>query len=123
MSRAARRKAYGRGRRAERLCAWLLRLKGYRILARDYRTPVGEIDLIVRRGGIVVAVEVKARADLATALEAVRPRQRRRIERALSHFVATNSPLGELMLRFDVMVVVPRRVPSHIMDAWRPDSK
>ena len=67
MSRQRRRRAYGLGRRAEWMAAWWLRLKGYRILARDFRVAVGEIDLIARRGRTLALVEVKARPDLATA--------------------------------------------------------
>jgi len=58
------------------LCLWSLRLKGYRILARDYRVPMGEIDILARRGGTLVAIEVKARGDQASASEAITPRQR-----------------------------------------------
>ena len=122
MSRAARRAAYGTGRRAEVLSAWLLRAKGYRVLARGYRVPVGEIDLIVRRGDVLVAVEVKARRRHEDALAAVTRRQRRRIERALGQFVAAERRLSGLDWRFDVITVVPGRMPTHIMDAWRPDS-
>ena len=68
-----RRKAERRGRRAELIAAWYLRLKLYRVLARRYRTPVGEIDLIVRRGRTIVFVEVKHRPSEAEALEAVPP--------------------------------------------------
>ena len=94
MSRAARRAAYGTGRRAEVLSTWLLRAKGYRVLARGYRVPVGEIDLIVRRGDVLVAVEVKARRRHEDALAAVTRRQRRRIERALGQFVAAERRLS-----------------------------
>jgi hypothetical protein len=64
MTQGPRRSAWLRGRRAEWLAAWWLRLKGYRILARDLRTPVGEIDLIARRGRVLALVEVKARPSL-----------------------------------------------------------
>ncbi len=76
MTRETRRRAYGRGRRAETLAAWWLRLKGYRILARGFRVASGEIDLIARRGRVLVHVEVKARASLEEAREALTPRQR-----------------------------------------------
>lgn len=122
MSRAKRQAAYGAGRRAETLAAWLLRAKGFRVLARGYRVPVGEIDVIARRGRVLVAVEIKARARLEDALEAVTLRQRRRIERALAQFVARNRRLSALAWRFDVIAVVPGRLPTHIIDAWRPDS-
>jgi putative endonuclease len=117
---AARRAAWRRGHWAERLCLWQLRLKGYRILARRYRTPVGEIDLIARRGGVLAAVEVKARDDLTSAGDAVGPRQQRRVARALQHFLAGRPDLARLSLRFDVMLVRPHRLPRHIADAWRP---
>jgi putative endonuclease len=62
VSLARRRLAWRFGRLAESLCAWRLRLAGYRVIARDVRTPRGEIDLIVRRGQVLAFVEVKARA-------------------------------------------------------------
>jgi putative endonuclease len=106
---------------AELLCLWQLRLKGYRVLARRYRVPVGEVDLIVRRGGVLAAVEVKARADLDVAGAAIAPRQRRRVARALAHYVAGRPDLAALAMRFDVMLVAPRRLPVHLIDAWRPE--
>ena len=115
-----RRAAFDRGRRAELLCLWHLRLRGYRILARRYRVAEGEIDLIARRGRVLAAIEVKARADEAAAAHALLQRQRRRIERALSHFLLGRPDLAALDLRFDVMLVMPRRLPRHLRDAWRP---
>lgn len=100
---------------------WQLRLKGYRILARRYRTPVGEIDLLARRGSVLAAIEVKARGDLTTAREAVSRRQRQRITRALLHFLGGRPDLARLSPRFDVMLVAPRRLPRHIVDAWRTE--
>lgn len=108
---AGRRRAERRGQGAERLCIWLLRLKGYRILARRFRVPSGEIDLIARRGRVLVAVEVKARAGFDAAAAAISPHQRRRIARALEHFLARRPDLAVLDRRFDVMMVVPRRWP------------
>jgi putative endonuclease len=118
---ARRRRAQRRGQRAELLCLWHLRLRGYRIVARRYRVPSGEIDLIVRRGDVLAAVEVKARGDAAAAGAAVLARQRRRIARALEHFLASRPDLAGLDPRFDVMLVVPRRLPRHLVDAWRID--
>ncbi len=120
-SETRRRAAYRRGGRAELLCLWHLRLKGYRILARRYRTPMGEVDLIVRRGSVVAAVEVKARDDFAAAGEAVGARQRQRIARALAHFLSQRPDLALLSPRFDVMLVAPRRLPRHLVDAWREE--
>ena len=121
MNRARRQLAYGRGRRAERTAAWWLRLKGYRILARGFRAPVGEIDLIARRGRILALVEVKARPSPHQGREAIGPRQRRRIERAAMVLLQRRPDLAGLDLRFDVVLVAPRRWPTHIADAWRGD--
>ena len=116
--RAARKQAETRGRRAETLCAWVLRLKGYRILARRFRTPAGELDIVARRGRTVAFVEVKARADLDAALQSITPHQQARIVRAASLFVASRPALAALNLRFDVMLAAPRRLPVHMRNAW-----
>ncbi len=114
-----RSRAYNRGLSAEFLCVWLLRLKGYRILARRYRGPAGEIDIIARRGRLIAAIEVKARASLTEALESVGPRQQKRIARTMLYFQAKRPRLAGLDYRFDLMWVGPRRWPKHILDAWR----
>ena len=119
--RARRLTALRRGRRGQRLCRWYLRLCGWRILAADWRCPAGEIDILARRGGVLAAIEVKARGDFASAAEAVLWRQRQRIARAASAFLARRPDLADLGLRFDVMLVVPRRLPQHLPDAWRPE--
>jgi putative endonuclease len=112
-------RAVRRGRFAEWLCVWHLRLRFYRVLARGYRVPPGEIDIIARRGTVVAAIEVKARDTLVDAAEAVTPRQRRRVARAFEHFLASHPQPPGAILRFDVMLVVPRRLPRHLRDAWR----
>jgi len=114
-----RRAAYRRGHASERLAALRLLLTGYRILARRYRTKVGEIDLVARRGNVVVFVEVKRRAALAAGLEAVTPQAQARIRRAAEAYIQRNPALAERVLRFDVMVVTPWAWPRHIVDAWR----
>ena len=106
-----RRRAYRFGRFAETLCVASLVLRGYRIVARDYRTPVGEIDIVARRGGVLAIIEVKARGDLATAAEAIRPRQRTRILRATDRLLQQRPILARLDLRFDAMLVAPGRPP------------
>jgi putative endonuclease len=114
-----RRAAYRRGHAGERLAALRLWLAGYRILARRYRTKVGEIDLIARRGDVVAFVEVKRRDALAAGLEAVTPQARTRIRRAAELFLRRNPALAEHALRFDVIVITPWAWPRHIVDAWR----
>ncbi len=108
------------GRRAEAWCRLALRLKGYRVLAVRERTPVGEIDMVVRRGGVVAVVEVKARRQGAGLDEPVSARQRGRLERAAAMFLGRHGELAGLAVRFDVMLVRPWRWPEHIPDAWRP---
>ena len=109
-----RRKAERGGRRAELIAAWYLRLKLYRVLARRYRTPVGEIDLIVRRGGTIAFVEVKQRLSETEGIEAVRPAARRRIAKAAEHWVAAHPAAMNLDRRFDVMIAIPGRRPRHL---------
>lgn len=118
---ATRRAAEARGHAAERRCTLALRLAGWRILARRYATPVGEIDIVAKRGRLIAIVEVKNRRTLREGLEAVTPYQRNRIERAASVFLSRHPKWRKLALRFDVMVVIPRRWPRHVADAWRPD--
>ena len=119
MAEAGRRRAEGWGRRSEDLCALALRLKGYRILARGFRAPVGEIDLIAKRGRVLAMVEVKARPTLDQARQAISPRQRDRIARAALAFLQRHPVLRRLSLRYDALLLVPGRWPRHIRDAWR----
>lgn len=114
-------KAWKFGRLAETLAAWHLRVRGYRIVARGFRVPVGEIDIIARRGDTLVFVEVKARTDPEAAAGALSSRQTRRITRAAGAFVQARPKLAGLDQRFDVILVCPWRLPVHMVDAWRPE--
>lgn len=118
--KANKHRAVAFGRRAEALAAWWLRLKGYRILARDRRSSAGEIDLIAARGRRIAFVEVKARGDLTAAAEALSANQRRRIQRAAEGFLAGRTDLAGFDVRFDVVLVRPWALPIHVADAWRP---
>ena len=106
---------------AESLAAILLRLKGYRVLARRFRTPTGEIDLVARRGRTLAFLEVKARPDFTAAAESISRHQRKRIERTAQMFLAQNPKFGGFDCRFDLIAVIPWRLPCHLPDAWRPD--
>lgn len=107
------------GRKAEARAAMLMRFKGYRILARRFKTPVGEIDLITTRGGVLVFTEIKARATVEDGLHAVTPTAQARIAKAASLYMAQlKGPAPDV--RFDVIVVTPKRMPHHLPDAWRP---
>lgn len=120
MNRAAH-AAAARGRRAESLAAWMLRLKGFSILARRLRLPAGEIDIVARRGRLLIFVEVKARADVAAAAESLRRRQRARIARAARAFMAARPAFADHAARFDA-VLVGGLLPRHVPDAWRDDA-
>jgi putative endonuclease len=117
--RGERQARHRRGRLAEQAAALWLRLKGYRVLARNLRLPMGEIDIVARRGATLVAVEVKARR--ARAEEAITLAQRGRIERALQQYQAKRPELAHCRLRFDAVCVEGFALPRHIPDAWRPD--
>lgn len=118
--RTRRQAAQARGQRSEWLAAWLLRIKGYRILARRFRCPTGEIDLIAKRGTTIAFVEVKARSDLESGLLAVGAQQRQRIARTASIFLSKfPGHADELTARFDVIALAPGRLPRHLADAWR----
>lgn len=110
----ARFKAYRRGRRSEWLAALALIVKGYRIVARRYRTKLGEIDLIARRGDLVAIVEVKARPTLAAAMEAVAHQSEWRIEGAADMWLSRQPDFSRLSVRFDLVAVLPRRWPVHV---------
>jgi putative endonuclease len=100
---------------------WHLRLRGWRILARGWRCPSGEIDILARRGRVLAIIEVKSRDELDAAASALAPRQRRRIARAAEAFLLSRPDLSRLEPRFDLMLVAPLRVPRHWTGAWRAD--
>ena len=114
-----RRRALRRGRRGEWLASLALMLKGYRILARRYRTRLGEIDLIARRGDLVLVVEVKVRPTLVEAMEAVGRLSERRIEAAADLWLARQPDHTRLSLRFDMVAVTPRRWPVHVENIFQ----
>jgi putative endonuclease len=93
--------------------------KGYRVLGFRLRTPWGEIDLLARKGRLIVVVEVKRRRTLAEALEAVTPRQRERLLRAAGQLTARFPALAGATIRLDLIALAPGRPPRHIRDAWR----
>ena len=108
-----RQRAERGGRRAERLAAWWLRLKGWRILAVRARTPVGEVDLIARRGRTLAFVEVKARANDEAAADALDEYRLRRVARAAEALLPRYMRDGDVA-RIDAMFVTPWRLPRHL---------
>ena len=112
-----RREAERGGRRAERLAAWWLRLRGWRILAVRARTPVGEVDLIARRGRTLAFVEVKARGSDDQAGLALDDYRLRRVARAAEALAPRYARPGD-DIRIDAMFIVPRRLPRHLTNVW-----
>ena len=110
--------AFRTGISAESRAAALLIAKGFRILARRWKSPVGEIDIIARRRALLVFVEVKARDTLDDAAWAVSERQRRRIIAAAEAWLARNADDRIQDIRFDAMLVAPGRIPRHIPAAF-----
>ena len=106
------------GRWAETFCVLVLRQKGYQILLRDFRTSVGEVDIVARRGRTLLVIEVKAQAIMTDAASAVGERQRQRITRAAAYLMTTLPEAQNANLRFDAMLVVSWRLPTRIMNAW-----
>ncbi len=114
-----RQQAYRKGHVAEWIAALALLVKGYRIVARRYRTKLGEIDLIARRGSLIAIVEVKARPTLQEAMDAVGVTAQRRIEAAADLWLARQADYAKLSIRFDLVAVKPWRWPVHVENAFQ----
>ncbi|MET0222305.1 MAG: YraN family protein [Tardiphaga sp.] len=114
----ARVAAFATGLSAESRAAALLLAKGYRILARRFRTPHGEIDIVARKRNLIAFVEVKARASLDDAAYAVTPRQQARISDAAQGWLMAHPEHAEFDLRFDVVLIAPRHLPRHLIAAF-----
>jgi putative endonuclease len=116
--REARARAYRRGVLAETLVAALFRLKGYRIVARRYKTPVGEIDLVALRRKRLVFVEVKRRRTQDDAAWTLPTRQRRRIVRAAQYWLSSHPGFAGHDIAFDVVLTAPWAWPRRIENAF-----
>ncbi|MBY0583075.1 MAG: YraN family protein [Sphingomonas sp.] len=113
----ARQAAEARGRRGERLAAWWLRLKGWRILDQRVRTPAGEVDLVARRGNLIAFIEVKTRASAAELDLAIDERRLARVAAAAEVLMPRYATAGE-DIRVDVVLIAPGARPRHIENAW-----
>jgi putative endonuclease len=115
---AERVEAFKLGLSAESRAALLLIAKGYRIVERRWKTPLGEIDIVARRRRDLVFVEVKARDSLEAAAEAVTVRSRQRIIGAAEYWLSRHSDDANCFIRFDAILVVPGKLPRHIVNAF-----
>ena len=110
--------AFQTGISAETRAAAFLMAKGYRILARRFKTPFGEIDIVAQRRKLIAFVEVKARARLDDAAYALTPRQQQRIIAAAEAWLVANPNHATYELRFDTMLMAPKRLPQHLPAAF-----
>jgi putative endonuclease len=113
-----RQAAEKRGRGAETLACWYLRLHGWRILARRARVPGGEVDIVARRRRTLAFVEVKARASEAAAAQSLDPYRLRRVVAAAERLVPRFLRDGD-EVRIDALFIVPGRWPRHLPDVWQ----
>ncbi len=111
-------KAHRLGQRAETLAGMALWLKLYRVIARRYKTKLGEIDIIAARGRSIVFVEVKARPHQDQAAGAISAHQQERLARTAQAFIAQHPQYAAFNQRFDVMLVSPWHLPKHIVNAF-----
>jgi putative endonuclease len=116
--RPERQIAFRTGISAESRAAAFLIAKGFRILARRWKSPVGEIDIIARRRSLLIFVEVKARDRLDDAAWSVTDRQRLRIVAAAEAWLARYPDDRIRDMRFDAVLVAPARIPRHIPAAF-----
>ena len=111
-------RAYRHGLFAETVAALLLRLNGHRIVARRYKTPVGEIDLVALKGKRLAFVEVKGRKTLDEAGWSLPTWARRRIVRAAQYWLAGHPDYAGHDLAFDVVLAAPWTWPRYIENAF-----
>lgn len=106
-----------RGRRAETIAAWWLRLHGWSIIARRARVPGGEVDLVARRRRVLAFVEVKQRASVLAAELSVDAYRLRRVAVAAERLAVRFARPGD-QIRLDVIHIVPGRLPRHLANVW-----
>jgi putative endonuclease len=119
-STAVRKKltSHAKGKLAEASAEILLRTQGYSILARRFKTGSGEIDLVARRGSRVAFIEVKLRASIDDAAEAVTPKLRGRVRNAAELWLQDHEADQSIDPAFDVVLMAPGQWPVHMTDAF-----
>ena len=114
----SRTKSYKFGIIAEIVAATYLRMCLYSVIYKRYKTKVGEIDLIAKRGKSLVFVEVKARKNKNTTHTALTKHQQNRITRTAELFIAKNPKYSQSNIRFDLILICPSFYIKHIKNAW-----
>jgi putative endonuclease len=119
MKKTQKQKSYYFGIFAEYIAIIFLTLKGYKILHRRYKTYVGEIDLIAKKAGYLIAIEVKARKNLVLIEEVLSEKQKHRIKKAMMVFLSSAKNYSENYgVRFDLVIVKRYRIPLHLKGFW-----
>lgn len=113
-----RQKAEAKGRLAEVVAIALLTAKGYALIKRRYKSPSGEVDLIMRKGDVTAFIEVKARTNHDEAVQSLSVTQARRIAAAAGHYMAIDKIANDGTCRFDIVAVNSKLVPTHIENAF-----
>ncbi len=116
-----RQAAERRGQVAEQVALWWLRCKGYRLLAHRYKSPMGEIDLIMRKGDVTAFIEVKQREGIDASVQSVTTYQSRRIAAAARSWMGRDRIAAGQACRFDIVAVSPYLWPRHIENAFYGD--
>jgi len=117
-SKQSRQRALKWGQLAEWIAIFYLFAKGYRVLSRRYLARGGEIDIIATRKGLVAFVEVKARKDLESGIDAIHAGKINRFASAVDHWLMRNPWASDCVLRCDAIIIRPFRLPYHIEDAF-----
>ncbi len=115
---------YESGHFAEKIAIWYLRFKGYHLVARNFTvgrgTGAGEIDFILTKGNTIVFFEVKKRATLSLAAEAISIKNQMRTIKASAVFLQRHPRYNEYLMRYDAVLFERGKLwPHHITDAWR----
>ena len=106
------------GKWAETYAKYYLICKGYRVVVDDYNSPIGQIDLIIRKGKQLIFVEVKARKYKYQFDDAISPYQQQRINNSAELFISKNQKYDNYVMRFDAVFIRPWRLPVHLKGAW-----
>ena len=110
--------AYKRGIRREILAGLYLTLTGWRVLAWRWKCPLGEIDLVAKKGKVITFIEVKARQNEQSALDSITAHQWRRVLNAADIFMSQQRQYADCSWRFDAIIIVPRKWPKRFKNMW-----